>query len=181
MPDQANRVNSWKMNVPVRVFAYFVIFLFLIAWSAYAGQEQCLVVENDIGKRLFNCPLENGDQFAIRFTHSVALTPVTDYYKIENGKIFLDKTVYKDFGAGLPHAPEDGQKMTTENGEIVISGFNRELPVFEVRVGRVANHELLLFDDASQGKDKKVTALPLVDLAKPGMALRFSLSNDCPR
>lgn len=158
---------------------YLVIFLAVFAQNACAGSPLCLIIEDEGGKTLFKWPVRNGSQFAIRFNHSVALSPVTDYYKIENGKIFLDKTVYQDFGAGLPHAPEAGQKMTTGNGEIVISGFDRELPAFEVRVGRIARHRLLLFDREVSESKNDINEIPFTELAKPGSALRFSLSGSC--
>ena len=106
-----------------------------------APQSLALLDEN--GEPLFTCPAEEGFVFGIRFTHSVALSPVEEWFSVRGGVIHLDKTVYQDFGAGLPHYPEPGQTMTAENGRIVISGYDRPLPSFTVRVGRIANHSLL--------------------------------------
>lgn len=129
-----------------------------------------LSLEDESGKRLFSKPVKDGAEFAIRFIHSVAKTPVTDYFIIKDGKIFLDKTIYHDFGAGLPHAPEGEQRMKTGNGEILITGFNREMPDLEVRVGRVAEHVFLLFS----GKDKSED-VPLASLARPGSVILFKI------
>lgn len=122
-----------------------------------------------VGGRLAGAwPLGEGGGFAIRYTHSVALTPVEDHFVIRDGVIHLDKTVYQDFGAGLPSAPEGGQRMTTGDGRIVMSGYARPLPTFDVRVGRVAGHTLLL----PAGTDN--AAIPLRELGPEGSALTFS-------
>lgn len=137
----------------------------------------CLQIRNEEGKLLLSAPARENDMFAIRFIHSVALSPVTDFYRIKDCRIFLEKTVYHDFGAGLPHMAEAGQTMKTEGGEIILDGFNRELPEFDVRVGRVAQHALLLYES---GKDvEKAREIPFDSLAKPGSALHFGTSRDC--
>lgn len=114
--------------------------------------------------------LDEGQGFAVRYTHSVALTPVEDHFVIRDGIIHLDRTVYQDFGAGLPSAPEPGQSMRAGNGRIVMSGYDRPLPRFDVRVGRVAGHVLVL--PAQDGTRE----IPLVDLAPAGSALTFTFA-----
>lgn len=113
-------------------------------------------------------PLAEGQRFAIRYTHSVALTPVEDHFVIRGGIIHLDKTVYQDFGAGLPTAPGPGQSMSAADGRLVISGYARPLERFDVRVGRVAGHTLLLPPGAGQAE------IPLAELTPPGSALTFT-------
>lgn len=115
-------------------------------------------------------PMGEEQGFAIRYTHSVALTPVEDHFVIRDGIIRLDKTVYQDFGAGLPSVPESGQSMSAGNGRIVMSGYDRPLPRFDVRVGRVAGHVLLL---PGEGGARE---LPLLNLAPAGSALTFTFA-----
>lgn len=114
-------------------------------------------------------PLAEGQAFAIRYTHSVAQTPVEDQFRIKGGVIHLDRTIYRDFGAGLPTAPEGGQSMRVEKGRVVISGFDRPLPAFDVRVGRVAGHTLILLSPNDSAVP--VAEMPLARLARPGSAL----------
>lgn len=133
-----------------------------------AGGELCVL---DAGGAVLGAwPMAEGQGFAIRYTHSVALTPVEDHFCIRNGIIHLDRTVYQDFGAGLPSAPESGQSMSAGNGRIVMSGYDRPLPRFDVRVGRVAGHVLLL---PVRGGTRE---LPLADLAPAGSALTFTFA-----
>lgn len=146
---------------------------------AQNSSKYLLLLEDEKGDILYSVPLNEGGNFAIRFIHSVAKSPVTDHFIIKEGKIFLDKTIYHDFGAGLPHAPENGQTMKAENGEISITGFNRELPYLAIRVGRVADHTLILFESA---KPEAVNAMagevPLDKLATPGTVIIFKIKED---
>ena len=153
----------------------FILFCNFVDLQAYAeARDLCLCIGDMEGKTVFKRAMKEGDGFAIRFTHSVALTPVTDYYKIIDGSIYLDKTEYQDFGAGLPHNPEGEEKMRTEHGKIIIEGFNRKLPEFDVRVGRVASHRLLLFPGQNREEE-----LALDTVAAPGAALHFYITEKC--
>lgn len=149
------------------------------ALQAGAGADD-LVLKNEAGKVLFSCPADEGFSFGIRYIHSVARSPVEDWFRVRRHVIFLEKTVYQDFGAGLPHNPEPGQTMSAGQGHIVISGYDRALPSFDVRVGRIARHTLLLprpetaSGVAHKGADT-VREIPLDSLARPGSAVTFML------
>ncbi len=139
-----------------------------------------LVLKNADGVVLFSCPARDGLAFGIRYIHSVAKSPVEDWFRVSRGMIFLEKTVYQDFGAGLPHNPGPGQTMSTGDGHIVISGYHKTLPFFDVRVGRIARHTLLLpregatDGDSAQGNAREI---PLATLSPPGSAVTFTLAS----
>ncbi len=166
----ARRGFSQRRARGARLFAALGLCLALLGApvafaGAGAGGELCV---RDAGGALAGAwPLGEGEGFAIRYTHSVALTPVEDHFIIRDGVINLDKTVYQDFGAGLPSAPEPGQAMSAGNGRIVMSGYARPLKTFDVRVGRVAGHALLLPESAGGGE------VPFTKLAPAGSALTF--------
>lgn len=125
------------------------------------------------GRTLYSVPLAEGREFGIRFIHSVAKSPVEEWFRVENGVLHLKRTVYQDFGAGLPFQPGPGQKMTFSGGRITLEGFDTPLPCFDVRVGRIAHHALLLPDGANYRN------VPLADVSPPGTAVTFSLENAC--
>ena len=139
-----------------------------------------LELRNADGVVLFSCQAANGLTFGIRYIHSVARSPVEGWFRVSQGMIFLEKTMYQDFGAGLPHNPEPGQTMSSGGGHIVISGYHKALPSFDVRVGRIARHTLLLPREnaaeweAARGKAREI---PLVTLAPPGSAVTFTLAS----
>lgn len=153
-------------NIILKLFAPLFLILFLVCPAFGESSAPTLRILNAEGAQLLEIPVKNG--FAIKYKHSVALTPVTDYFYVKDAKIFLDKTEYADFGAGLPTSPEGNQKMSAAGGKIKIENFQRELPSFQLRVGRVANHELIFFD--VNGLEKKI---PLASLGAPGAELIF--------
>ena len=90
--------------------------------------------------------LRNGDTNAeyARF-HSVNKYPLTDVYEIRDHKIYVIRTIYNNFGAGVQTEIEDGQTLTyDENGEMVVSGFDKEMPYLSYIVGTVSDHTLTL-------------------------------------
>lgn len=156
-------------------FRYCTVIVLLCTALFFGLQKHTyLEVSNDEGQVLLLKALAAGQEFGIVFKHSVALTPVEDWFTNKDGDVLLIRTVYEDFGAGLPYAPEPGQSMSIENGKITISGYTLRIPVLQVRVGRVAQHTLLL----PQKSDTNVLNVPRIrldTLAKPGAALSFSI------
>lgn len=153
----------------------FIVSLSVVS-ASYAQNLQNLVLTNADGQILYSHPVNNGSSFAIQYTHSVAQTPVTDYFIIKNDEIWLDRTVYHDFGAGLPHSPENGQKLTQKHGQLVLEGYNQRLPQFTLRIGRVAGHKLLIFKQ-NPANNQEITdvEIPLNKLAKAGSCITFSV------
>lgn len=135
-----------------------------------------LTVRNQSGEKIFSTPLPPEQEFGIRFVHSVALSPVEEWFTAEEGLLALRRTVYQDFGAGLPHEAGEGQRMSFTDGRIVLSGFTLKLAQIDVRVGRVAGHELLLSDaKIKAGTQPVLRTLPLAAWAAPGTALSFTM------
>lgn len=118
--------------------------LCLLGGLAYWGLKPALCVRNTTKELVFFSPLPQARDFCIRFIHSVAKSPVEEWFQVQDGKIILDRTVYQDFGAGLPHEASTGQRMEFRDGLVVISGYQMHLPDLTVRVGRVAEHSLLV-------------------------------------
>ncbi|MCR4667333.1 MAG: DUF1850 domain-containing protein [Desulfovibrio sp.] len=137
--------------------------------------ENDLVLQDSTGKILARYPIPDRTCFGILFIHSVAKSPVEEWFCRQNSELFLEKTVYQDFGAGLPYRPEGGQRMRVKDGHIIIDGYHRPLPRFDVRVGRIAGHTLLLPEHNAQDGSRKEVRLD--SLAKPGSAITFSLEN----
>lgn len=171
-------VESLALGGRIRHYArLFMICMLMVscvaggAFAAPAGDARLRLELRDArGALLWSAPAAEGMTFAIRYRHSVALTPVEDWFAVVGGVLELQRSVYQDFGAGLPHTPEQGQSMRFEGGRVVMDGYRRPLPSFDVRVGRVAQHTLLLNDASVRQK-----AIPLDSLARPGQAITFGL------
>lgn len=113
-------------------------------WLFHDSVGSRLCVRNADKELLFSSPLPPSQVFCLRFIHSVARSPVEEWFRFRKGELLLESTVYQDFGAGLPFEAQQGRRMDMRDGVIGLSGFNQVLPELTVRVGRIAGHFLLL-------------------------------------
>lgn len=99
----------------------------------------------DTGEVYARYQVEEGEEFSIGFIHSVNKSPLTDVYEIKNHKIYVTKTIYYGFGAGVQTEIEDGQTLTFgDHGEMIVSGFNQEMSHLSYIVGTVSDHTLTI-------------------------------------
>lgn len=90
-------------------------------------------------------PVEDGTEFSVMFIHSVNKSPVEDFYRIEGKDIYVVKTKYDSFGAGVQTKIEEGQTLSyTEDGSMVVSGFHQKIPRLAYVVGMVSDHVLTI-------------------------------------
>jgi hypothetical protein len=118
--------------IAVSVFLYFLV------------SFPCLILKNaDTGKTLAVYPIEEGSEFSVTFVHSVNKSPVTDVYKICNGEIYVIRTIYYSFGAGVQTEIEEGQFLEYgEDGSMIVSGLDRPMHNLSYIVGTVSDHIL---------------------------------------
>ena len=123
-----------------------------------------LVLRNgDTDKEFARFRVSEGDEFSVTFIHSVNQYPLTDVYQIKNGKIYVVRTIYNNFGAGVQTEIEEGQTLEiNENGEMVVSGFDMEMPYLSYIVGTVSDHTLTIHNEEISlretcGKNSKVS------------------------
>lgn len=110
------------------------------------GSGDYLVLRNgDTGVEYARFRVSEGDEFSVMFIHSVNQYPLTDVYQIRDHKIYVIRTIYNNFGAGVQTEIEEGQTLEYgENGEMIVSGFNREMPYLSYIVGTVSDHTLTI-------------------------------------
>ena len=122
----------------------FVVIAAILAFNYRSGDH--LVLRNgDTNEEFARFRVSEGDEFSVRFIHSVNQYPLTDVYEIRDGKIYVIRTIYNNFGAGVQTEIEEGQTLEiNENGEMVVSGFNLEMPWLSYIVGTVSDHTLTL-------------------------------------
>ncbi len=118
--------------IAASVFIYFMV------------SSPCLILKNgDTGKTLAVYRIEEENEFSVTFVHSVNKSPVTDVYKIRNGEIYVVRTIYYSFGAGVQTEIEEGQTLEYgEDGSMIVSGFNRPMDNLSYIVGTVSDHIL---------------------------------------
>jgi len=102
-----------------------VLLIVGIYFSFYKFHKNLLIVDAKTGKTLLSFNVEDKDTFEISFIHSVSLSPVYEYYRIEDGDIVLYETDFSYSSAGLPTETEGGEKLIMEKDKFKLVNMNR--------------------------------------------------------
>lgn len=125
--------------------AIMVVVIAAIATFTFRSGDYLVLRNGDTNEEFARFRVSEGDEFSVRFIHSVNQYPLTDVYEIRDSKIYVVRTIYNNFGAGVQTEIEEGQTLEiNENGEMVVSGFNMEMPWLSYIVGTVSDHTLTL-------------------------------------
>lgn len=131
---------------------------FVLGLPMFGGLE---VVDPEEGRVLLRTPLGEADGFQICFVHSVNRRPVCDTLRVRGGELVIASSRFDSFGAGMPDgSTQEGVLRRLSDGWLEWR-VERAVPELTLRVGRTAEHRLLL-------KGREVA---LVELADPGRAL----------
>ena len=121
----------------ILIFLSLVLILWLIPIKVLSATDY------KSGKYLKSWAVKDGENFGIKYTHSVELTEVIENYLIKDDKIILKDTYFKSYGAGLP-ATTPYKFEITEKG-FRIYDINEEMENLIYRTGAErANHRLFL-------------------------------------
>jgi hypothetical protein len=132
--------------------------------SLTAERAYCLELRAASGEVVFSATLAREERFTLRHIHSVHKTPVVEHLGFgPNDSIAILEGLYSDFGAGLPERSERDQVLSFEEGRARLLFTQRYVPEIELRVGRIAEHTLIVGD----------RVLPLTLWATPGEYLVF--------
>lgn len=124
--------------------AAVVVVITASIFLCFSFSTPCLILKNgDTGEVITSFPLNDGDEFSVSFIHSVNNSPVTDVYQLRGNRIYVIKTIYYNFGAGVQTELEEGQTFEYgQDGSMIVSGFNRPLDNLSYIVGTVSDHTL---------------------------------------
>jgi hypothetical protein len=111
-----------------------------IALSSERAAATLVVADAESDKRLFEIPIDEGDEVILAYTHSVQKTPVRDIYVVEDQQLRADRSVFHSFGAGLP---TENVEQTEEGYVVDGSGQYDKLHLVP---GDIARHELVVSD-----------------------------------
>lgn len=125
-----------------------VVVIAAILTFALRNGEYLVLRNGDTDEEFARFRVSEGDEFSVTFIHSVNQYPLTDVYQIRDGKIYVIRTIYNNFGAGVQTEIEEGQTLEiNENGEMVVSGFDQEMPWLSYIVGTVSDHTLTIHEE----------------------------------
>jgi hypothetical protein len=101
------------------------------------------------GNPVFVRIVRPGSEFALGYIHSVELSPVWDYFRVDDScRIVLYETAIRSFNTGLPSTLTGEEKLHREKDGFRISGVNRVLPSIDLRVHERTDNTLKVRDDS---------------------------------
>jgi len=114
------------------------------AETAFPAQNVLVVKNAGSGRVYGKWSLKEHGEFAIEFIHSVNLSPVTEFFRIENGVIRLFAVCFSSFGAGMQSDLRDGQTLSRDGERMMLSGLNALFTELSYIVGTVSDHLLII-------------------------------------
>ena len=107
----------------------FVLLLIIFFISLSNNYFYTLIIETfPEGKIVFQKKILPEQEFAFIYIHSVAQTPVWEFFEIDNtGKVILTETHFYDHGAGLPYAAFGEETFIREDNRFKIKNMHREI------------------------------------------------------
>jgi hypothetical protein len=88
-----------------------------------------------------------GNEFALGYIHSVELSPVWDYFRVDDSyRVILYETAVRSFNTGLPSTLTGEERLHWERDGFRISGMNRVLPVIDLWVHERTDNTLNVGD-----------------------------------
>ena len=101
------------------------------------------------GSPVFVRIVHPGSEFALGFIHSVELSPVWDYFRVDDSyRIILYETAVRSFNTGLPSTLTGEEELHRERDGYRISGVNRALPSIDLWVHERTDNTLKVKDDS---------------------------------
>lgn len=138
----------------------------VLLFCAVPLQKRLVLSDARRGVTLLTLPLAPGETFALRFTHSVNLSDVTDTLEWTGDALILRSSQFTAFGAGIP-VPAEGigtALVNTSNG-FLLTGIDtvQEDNAFLIMLQQVPDHRLLY----------RQREISLLELAGSGALLRL--------
>lgn len=118
-----------------------------IAFAGSAHADYRLEVLRDTGEAMFSEPVAEGQDWCIHWNHSVAGFLVRDCYRVNAGRMMLERSHQPDFAAGLGHIPGRGEMTDAGDGGYWIENINELIAdnCLRMRLGSAAvDHRIVL-------------------------------------
>ncbi len=123
--------------------------LYLVSYNTSQDNKKHLYIyDNDSNNELAKYPINDNDYFSINFTHSVNMSPVIDYYKFnEKNDIYVYKTIYYNFGAGVETELENNETISYgDDGSMIIENIDKKISPLTYYLSSIYDHKLSIND-----------------------------------
>ena len=103
-------------------------------------------------------------------------TNVEEYYRLENGDLYLFKTRYRSFGAGVATEVAPGQTLRYEDGYMIIENIHYQLPKLVYKVGTISDPLIHIGSQSWHMKElaPSLTSVQFTIQSKPKPIISFS-------
>lgn len=117
--------------------------ILLLAILIFTGlQERTIIIIEDQKSGERHTLFPNDNHFELGYIHSVLLTPVDEYFEIEdNNNLLLQKTVYESFGVGLPYEQMNDAEFEIVDGKFILY-MNREFDKVNMIASPIPKHSI---------------------------------------
>ena len=160
------KFQSIKTNIIVAVIVFVTVAATVVIYLQCVGIGYLTLRNTQYGSLYGRYPVRAGDVFSVGFIHSVNKSPLTDYYEIRSDGIYVVKTVYYGFGAGVETELQEGEKLEYgSDGSMIVTGFDKRMDNLIYFVGTVSDHTLTINDG---------DGISLRDLCGRNASVRFS-------
>lgn len=135
------------MEALIRKIFLIVLSLLLIGLLFYTAiQERTVIVIQDQVTGESKVYVTNDRQFKLSYVHSVLLTPVDEYFVIdENDLLILQKTVYESFGVGLPYEQFEDADFEIKDNKFILY-LERPFKSIPMIISTIPDHTLTIDD-----------------------------------
>lgn len=126
--------------------------LFLVSCNSNKVENKKLILYNNVlGNEIASFPIGVNDYFYVKFTHSVNMSPVIDYYKFnKDNEIYVYKTVYYNYGAGVETELENNETLSYgPDGSMIIENIDKKIGPLTYYLSDIFDHKLSI-----AGKDE---------------------------
>jgi hypothetical protein len=127
-----------------------ILFIMAAVLIAALGSIPFHVLQIDVLKEerpVFVQIVRPGNEFALGYIHSVELSPVWDYFRVDDSyRVILYETAVRSFNTGLPSTLTGEERLHWERDGFRISGMNRVLPVIDLWVHERTDNTLNVGD-----------------------------------
>lgn len=144
-----------------------------VLWMGAADGLRLVITPTEGGDAIFAAPLEPGERFTLRYTHSVDGTPIWEEHSADGeGNLYVEEERFVMIGAGMGDLP--GRGRWTARGRLqAIEGLHVRVDPFILRVGSPGVDHTILWRGTSTnlsalvpGESVRVSAHPVTRLAR---------------
>ena len=119
-----------KKKLNLYLFAFMLVLLILFIFFTFLiNNHFYIIVKNFLDDTIvFQKNISPGQCIALSYSHSVAQTPVWEYFEInKEGKLILTETHFYDHGAGLPYTAFGEEIFVCEDHKFKIKNMHRDI------------------------------------------------------